>query len=133
VIENWSIRDFSAGPVNLIWIAIQLAVGLWVTVAGMLSSFGRKNVEAVVWAGAGAAPAAFVGWLVYALKHHQPHAKFGAVYFVTSGLVSFIASLLGYYLVRQAPRRGHCAKCGYDRRGLAVGVACPECGTAPTK
>ena len=24
---------------------------------------------------------------------------------------------------------GRCAKCGYDRAGLAAGKACPECGT----
>jgi hypothetical protein len=31
-------------------------------------------------------------------------------------------------------RRRHsdsCVKCGYDRRGLAVGAACPECGRPP--
>jgi hypothetical protein len=26
-------------------------------------------------------------------------------------------------------RRGRCAACGYDRRGIAVESACPECGT----
>jgi hypothetical protein len=26
-----------------------------------------------------------------------------------------------------------CAKCGYDRRGLATVAECPECGTVPTK
>lgn len=34
-------------------------------------------------------------------------------------------------------RRSRCAKtcasCGYDRRGLAVGAACPECGAVPAK
>jgi hypothetical protein len=29
-------------------------------------------------------------------------------------------------------RRACCAKCGYDRRGLAAGARCPECGTVPT-
>jgi hypothetical protein len=28
-------------------------------------------------------------------------------------------------------RRGLCAACGYDRRGLAGPMACPECGTVP--
>ncbi|HYE63858.1 MAG TPA: hypothetical protein VD997_17845 [Phycisphaerales bacterium] len=32
---------------------------------------------------------------------------------------------------RLGARRGHrCQKCGYDRRGLARGAACPECGRA---
>src|SRR5215468_5432569 len=26
-------------------------------------------------------------------------------------------------------RRGHCPACGYDRRGLPLAAACPECGT----
>jgi hypothetical protein len=30
-------------------------------------------------------------------------------------------------------RRGRCTTCGYDRRGLAAGAKCPECGTVPRK
>jgi hypothetical protein len=26
-----------------------------------------------------------------------------------------------------------CAKCGYDRKGLAAAVQCPECGTVPSR
>ena len=29
---------------------------------------------------------------------------------------------------RRRARRGACAKCGYDRVGLAAGAKCPECG-----
>ncbi|MEX2218181.1 MAG: hypothetical protein WD749_05420 [Phycisphaerales bacterium] len=32
-------------------------------------------------------------------------------------------------LVRRRPRPGHCAACGYDRRGIPAGP-CPECGAA---
>jgi hypothetical protein len=31
---------------------------------------------------------------------------------------------------RRKSRTGLCPACGYDRRGLAVGVKCPECGSA---
>ncbi|MFN0012504.1 MAG: hypothetical protein ACKVS8_12770 [Phycisphaerales bacterium] len=33
---------------------------------------------------------------------------------------------------RRAARIGLCAKCGYDRAGLAPGAVCPECGAAAT-
>jgi hypothetical protein len=32
-----------------------------------------------------------------------------------------------------ARRRGLCVECGYDRRGLATGAVCPECGTATSR
>lgn len=32
---------------------------------------------------------------------------------------------------RRRERTGTCARCGYDRAGLATGAACPECGTTP--
>jgi hypothetical protein len=39
----------------------------------------------------------------------------------------------GVRRVRRAlgEKRGVCAFCGYDRRGLAADVKCPECGTLP--
>lgn len=29
------------------------------------------------------------------------------------------------------PDQNLCRKCSYDRRGLAIGAPCPECGTKP--
>lgn len=39
----------------------------------------------------------------------------------------------GFSFVRRRVRsaRGRCAACGYDRVGLGVGEACPECGSSP--
>lgn len=45
----------------------------------------------------------------------------GAAWFVVLAAVSGARSLM-------RRRRGRCAACGYDRRGLGAGVACPECG-----
>ncbi|HYE61185.1 MAG TPA: hypothetical protein VD997_04245, partial [Phycisphaerales bacterium] len=42
------------------------------------------------------------------------------------GLVLWKMCIVSY---RLGARRGYlCLKCGYDRRGLARGAACPECG-----
>jgi hypothetical protein len=32
---------------------------------------------------------------------------------------------------RQLRRANRCLRCEYDRRGLAAGAPCPECGLAP--
>ena len=45
--------------------------------------------------------------------------------------VATIASSLLWFADRRRPRTGHCAKCGYDRRGLIADAKCPECGTVP--
>lgn len=42
-----------------------------------------------------------------------------------------IAILLLLQPARSRPRRGHCAKCGYNLTGNEIGV-CPECGTPAT-
>jgi hypothetical protein len=34
------------------------------------------------------------------------------------------------HVSRRRERVGRCPKCSYDRTGLAVGAACPECGSA---
>lgn len=50
----------------------------------------------------------------------------------------FFAAIVGLCLwgavslrMRWRRREGVCEACGYDRRGLAVGAACPECGCGP--
>jgi hypothetical protein len=35
--------------------------------------------------------------------------------------------------IRRRMRLGHCPGCGYDRRGLAAEIKCPECAMLPTK
>lgn len=44
----------------------------------------------------------------------------------------FGAGAIGVGVVRRRARErvaaGNCMACGYDRQGLAAGVACPECG-----
>lgn len=45
----------------------------------------------------------------------------------------FAACAFGPDIVRQwsRHRRGCCLRCGYDRRGTALDVKCPECGMPP--
>lgn len=45
-------------------------------------------------------------------------------------LTSLPAALL-WYIERRRFGPGLCAKCGYNRRGLAPDAKCPECGTIP--
>ncbi|CAG0995239.1 hypothetical protein PHYC_02521 [Phycisphaerales bacterium] len=61
-------------------------------------------------------------WLPYWLGLLGDTAVFGAAWFVV---------LFGIGRVRGVirRRRGKCAVCGYDRKGLAEGAACPECGS----
>lgn len=50
-------------------------------------------------------------------------------------LIIYVARLFTYATLRRrnASRiaKGLCSKCGYDRRGLAPDILCPECGKAP--
>jgi len=45
-------------------------------------------------------------------------------------VVQFVVAWRTYRRHRLA-RAGQCDVCGYDRRGLAQGAPCPECGTHP--
>ena len=55
---------------------------------------------------------------------------FGMTLVYPALLTTLAASLLWRwdFVVRRRERVGLCKKCGYDRRGLAAGAACPECG-----
>jgi hypothetical protein len=39
-----------------------------------------------------------------------------------------VVEWIGRVRKRARARRGLCASCGYDRRGLGADAACPECG-----
>jgi hypothetical protein len=56
-----------------------------------------------------------------------------AINAVAWGMALFVV-MRGGALARGAirRRRGRCPMCGYDRAGLGVGAACPECGRAAT-
>lgn len=41
-----------------------------------------------------------------------------------------LAPALPFWWFRSRERAGHCAKCGYDLKGLPGGAVCPECGTS---
>jgi predicted amidophosphoribosyltransferase len=43
--------------------------------------------------------------------------------------IAFAVSWRSIRVLRRGP--GACAACGYDRRGLAEGALCPECGAGP--
>ena len=47
-------------------------------------------------------------------------------------LASGVPAMLLWFLDRRRFGAGLCARCGYDRRGLAESAKCPECGTVPT-
>ncbi len=42
--------------------------------------------------------------------------------------VFLLIALLGACRAWKSPKVGFCAKCNYDRTGLAAGAVCPECG-----
>jgi hypothetical protein len=61
----------------------------------------------------------------------------GSITFVLPLWIPFalfaVPTLILFHHDRPSARRkraGQCAKCGYDRAGLAVGAVCPECGGA---
>jgi hypothetical protein len=61
-----------------------------------------------------------------------PYKVFWPGLFVSWGMYSgtMLLVLLSFTLLRglNRRRRGQCPRCGYNRRGLAHGALCPECG-----
>jgi hypothetical protein len=45
-------------------------------------------------------------------------------------IVAGVAMSRRMVLEETREREGKCSKCGYDRTGLKIGDACPECGKA---
>jgi hypothetical protein len=53
-------------------------------------------------------------------------------WFLAALVLTWLVTALG--LIRLTRRKQHqCAACGYDRRGLRAGAACPECGAGPQR
>ena len=51
-----------------------------------------------------------------------------AVTLIYPGLLTTAPAAILWYRGRRRPGAHQCAKCGYDRRGLAPDAAYPECG-----
>lgn len=68
-------------------------------------------------------------WVFYAVTDPQNTNRYVPLWLPT--LLIFIPSACAWWLDLRAMRRariGLCRACGYDRRGLAAGSVCPECG-----
>jgi hypothetical protein len=48
---------------------------------------------------------------------------------LAAGVLLGVTETIGLARRRLRSRKGLCPPCGYDRRGLHVEAACPECGT----
>jgi hypothetical protein len=49
---------------------------------------------------------------------------------IYAACIAALAAGVRLFVRARRQRRGACAACGYDLRGLAAGAACPECGRA---
>jgi hypothetical protein len=56
-----------------------------------------------------------------------------AVLDIASYTAALYVGMAAFLIARSVRRRrnGRCRACGYDRGGLVIDTACPECGTAP--
>ncbi len=72
-------------------------------------------------------------WFHYDSSPSPPRGGLIPMWFPTSMALAVTAT--AWRLDTRARRRALlnlCAKCGYDRTGLAAGAVCPECGRLPT-
>ena len=71
------------------------------------------------------------GWFAGLKCVHWPWGWSVGVSLLYPVLLTAGPAALLWYADRRRSAPGSCGRCGYDRRGLAVGVKCPECGATP--
>ncbi len=78
-------------------------------------------------------PLTLIGSLMFVVAILHGEAIGGAICACVA-VIPGVMLILKSRRARRAQRRKawECPRCGYDRRGLAAGGACPECGTVPT-
>jgi hypothetical protein len=100
----------------------------------VLKEVGAAVEEAIILA-AMLLIAVVVGCAVVGVSVGRRASGPGVILFVASTVAVYGLFLTMFYwrdFRRWRLRRaGCCERCGYDRRGLGAGAACPECGMAP--
>lgn len=114
-------------------VVLLLIVGAWCLLS-RVGPCGPFALAPVAFAALG--PGLFVHW---AITGGRPDAGWGGAISVVT--VSYLVWMVPVVLIAhpwrlwnqaRGERRqndGLCAECGYDRRGIVVGAACPECGS----
>jgi hypothetical protein len=87
------------------------------------------------WGLAGGDTSFRTGWLWHAgfVWSNEPGGWDVGISVIYPVALTLIPAALLWYADRRRPGPRACGGCGYDRRGLAVGAKCPECGTVPNK